>query len=228
MDGAVPGPVGPARPATAEEDLDETLEALSDLVSEDRPTKRPGEAKGGGAGATREADRLAFDALVDGHHYRQGDLPRLILQINVAARGGHFEGPDIMRAVQGVRMHAGEMDIFHRHDGVDGAGRVLYSMASMVNPGTFPLHAMEDFRTPGLTLFAQLPGSWDDLAVFSDMLSCAERLATELGGDLEDDSHSRLSKQTIEHIRSQITEHRRRVQLLRSRQKGGLSVGAPR
>jgi cell division protein ZipA len=76
---------------------------------------------------------------------------------------------------------------------------------------------MEGFSTPGLAFFAQLPGHGDSLAIFSDMLFTAQRLLAILGGELQDETHSALTKQTIEHIRSQIMEHRRLVQLARSR-----------
>ncbi len=49
------------------------------------------------------------------------------------------------------------------------------------------------------------------------MLFTAERLAALLGGVLQDETHSTLTKQTIENLRSQIVEHRRLVQLARSR-----------
>jgi cell division protein ZipA len=77
---------------------------------------------------------------------------------------------------------------------------------------------MEGFSTPGLTLFAQLPGPGDSLAIFSDMLFTAQRLAAKLDAEMQDETHSALTKQTVEHIRSQIMEHRRLVQLARSRQ----------
>jgi cell division protein ZipA len=55
------------------------------------------------------------------------------------------------------------------------------------------------------------------MAIFSDMLFTAERLAATLDGELQDETHSALSKQTIEHLRGKIMEHRRQVQLARSK-----------
>jgi cell division protein ZipA len=49
------------------------------------------------------------------------------------------------------------------------------------------------------------------------MLFTAERLAALLDGELQDESHSVLSKQTIEHMRGKILEHRRQVQLALSK-----------
>ncbi len=110
----------------------------------------------------------------------------------------------------------GDMSIYHRYDGDPARGRVLFGMASIVEPGTFPTDRLDDFTTPGVILFAQLPGHQDGMVIFSDMLFTAERLAVMLDGHLQDGTHSDLSKQTISHIREGILEHRRQVQLARS------------
>ena len=144
------------------------------------------------------------------------DVPSKIIQINLIAKTGQFSGPDIMAAARDTGLLAGDMDIFHRYAG-EGSRKTFFSMASLVEPGVFPIKQMESFSTPGLLLFCQLPGPGDSLAIFSDMLFTAERLAAILGGELQDDSHSALTKQTVEHIRSQIMEHRRLVQLARSK-----------
>ena len=87
----------------------------------------------------------------------------------------------------------------------------------MVEPGAFPADGMETYSTPGLALFARLPGPKDGLTTFSELLFTAERLATLLEGTLQDETHSDLSKQTIEHMREEIQEYHRQLQLARSR-----------
>jgi cell division protein ZipA len=145
------------------------------------------------------------------------DVPTKIVQINlIASQGKRYSGSAILAATKEVGLKAGEMQIFHRFT-TDGRNKTQFSMASLVEPGVFPFKAMEEFSTPGLTLFCQLPGPGDSLAIFSDMLYTAQRLLAILGGELQDDTHSALTKQTVEHIRSQILEHRRQVQLARSR-----------
>jgi cell division protein ZipA len=217
-------------PSTRDAELKQALHELGDLVGEEqRPArqKRPsGEPKltaekpGREPAGTEQQDLFADDSLVETDHYRNADpsMPSMILQINIVARDKEgFEGPDIRRVTEGVDLKLGDMHIFHRSNS-GGKGSVLFSMASMVEPGTFPPESMDEFRTPGLTLFAQLPGPKDGLAVFSDMLFSAERIAEDLNGELQDETHSRLTKQTIGHIRGQILEHRRKVQLARSKQ----------
>ncbi len=147
------------------------------------------------------------------------DVPELIIQINLSARSQPFAGPAIEKAMHDTGLSLGEMSIYQRFAS-DGSRQVQFNVASMVEPGVFPRQDVERFTTPGLTFFTQLPGPGDSMAIFSDMLFTAERLAAMLDGELQDETHSALSKQTIEHLRGKIMEHRRQVQLARSRSKG--------
>ena len=146
-----------------------------------------------------------------------GDAPVKIVQLNLAARSGMtINGKKLSDVCKEVGLFFGDMDIYHRYAD-EKPGKAIFSMASMVEPGTFPKKHLEDFETPGVVLFAQLPGPKDGLAMFSDMLFTAERMAALLDVELQDETHSALSKQTIEHIREEILEHRRKLQLSRSK-----------
>jgi cell division protein ZipA len=140
------------------------------------------------------------------------DVPVLIIQINLRARATPFAGPAIQKATHETGLVMSELSIYQR---LASDGKPQFNMASMVEPGVFPKQDVASFTTPGLTLFTQLPAPGDSMAIFSDMLFTAERLAAILGGELQDETHSALSKQTIEHMRGQIIEHRRKVQLAR-------------
>lgn len=142
----------------------------------------------------------------------QDNLPQLLVQIALVRRDGDFAGKDIESAMQEVGLLAGSMDIYHRQDS-RYPDRVLFSVASLVNPGQFPFDDMAGFSTPGLMLFTQLPGVRDGLEIYSDMLYTANELAGILGGILQDETHSVLSKQTIEHTKDVILEHRRKLRL---------------
>ncbi len=225
--GAGDGELG--TPVEEDDGLDDALHELEELVSEEQPARaaaaqpakrREQNERIHSLTETRPPDRHADDPVADTDQHEDGDpaIPILILQINVVTKDNAFEGMDIVRAIQGQRMEVGDMNIFHHHDESQPKKPVLFSMASMVKPGTFPLESMEDFKTPGLTLFAQLPAPGDGMDLFTKMLTTAEHLAAELGGELQDETHSRLTKQTIEHLRSQILEHRRRMRLAKSKQ----------
>ena len=139
-------------------------------------------------------------------------LPQIVVQIALVKKEGDFQGVDIQAAMEDANLQPGAMNIYHRHDS-RYPDRVLFSVANMVNPGHFPLQAMEGFTTPGLLLFTQLPGVRDGMEIYADMLYAANQLAGILGGVLQDETHSALSKQTIQHTRDVIMEHRRKLRL---------------
>jgi cell division protein ZipA len=133
--------------------------------------------------------------------------PREVLIINVMARPGYsFHGADLLAVVRQQGLQLGEMSIFHRHEQKDGSGRVLFSMANMVKPGTFDLATMDEFATPGVSLFLQLPCKYGNMAAFDLMLGTALALREQLDGELKDEQRSVFTRQTIEHVRQRIRD----------------------
>jgi cell division protein ZipA len=192
------------------ERLDQQIEEIGSVAMED---ERPPELK---LKAERESlpaepqqqDLFGFSAKEES----PVDVPVMIIQINLRARHAPFSGPLIVKATQETGLVMSELSIYQR---LSSDGKPQFNMASMVEPGVFPKQDVDAFTTPGLTLFTQLPARGDAMAIFSDMLFTAERLAATLDGELQDETHSALTKQTIEHMRGQIIEHRRKVQLAR-------------
>ena len=167
-------------------------------------------------GAT-ETDEASFSADADddylhGNFEAQEDLPQMLVQIALVKKEGDFLGMDIQAAMKEANMQSGSMSIYHRYDS-RYTDRVLFSIANMVNPGNFPFSEMESFSTPGLLLFTQLPGVREGVEIYADMLYAGNQLAGELGGVLEDETHSILSKQSIQHTRDAIMEHRSKLRL---------------
>ncbi len=142
------------------------------------------------------------------------ELPCMVVQIGVVAKKTSYSGEDILAAMKEVDLRYGEMGIYHRYQ-KDLDNCILFSVASMVEPGHFPKSKKTEFETPGLLMFSQLPGVEDGLVIYSDMLYTAERLLALLGGVLQDENHCALTKQQVEHTRDLILEHRRKVQLAR-------------
>jgi cell division protein ZipA len=166
------------------------------------------------------AMELNFDAHGDGDYLHTDpalydEVERKIVAVNLVARGSAFSGAAIAKACSAVQLRLGEMSIYHYHDGASGA--VLFSMASMVEPGVFPAADLEDFSTPGLSLFTQLPGARDGVAIYDALLATAKKLGTLLDGELQDDRHNKLTRQMEEHMRESIIEHRRKINLARRR-----------
>lgn len=135
--------------------------------------------------------------------------------ITVMAREGErFAGADLRRLLQSLNLEHGEMGIFHRRErGKPRRAPPVYSVANVVQPGTFELGAMDDITTPGVALFVQLPGPEDPGAAFEDMIRAARTLADGLNGIVCDDTRSTLTGQVINHLRERISEFSRKQRL---------------
>ena len=133
--------------------------------------------------------------------------PEEVLIINIMAfKGETFNGADLLDAVLKCGMRYGDMDIFHRYSDTKGEGALLFSMANMVKPGTFDLDAMDQFETPGVSLFMTLPLKADSMQSFDLMVECAHSITEALDGELKDEQRSVLTRQTIEHCRQRVRD----------------------
>ncbi|SHG03859.1 cell division protein ZipA [Microbulbifer donghaiensis] len=140
-----------------------------------------------------------------------------VLIINVMAReGDHFEGNDLLRVMVASGMRFGEMNIFHYHQGGAADGPVVFSLANMVVPGVFDLAQMEEFATPGVSLFLALPIEGEAIKAFEQLLATSRQIAELLGGELKDENRSVFTAQTAEHYRQRVMEYQRRKALARA------------
>ncbi len=144
--------------------------------------------------------------------------PEEVLIINIMAQKGEmFNGADLLDIVLRCGLRYGNMDIFHRYSDTKGDGALLFSMANMVRPGTFDLDAMDEFSTPGVSLFMTLPIDADSMQSFDLMAETAQAIAQTLGGELKDEQRSAMTKQTLEHSRQRIRDFERKKLFRRPR-----------
>lgn len=137
-----------------------------------------------------------------------------VLVINVMApEGDYIEGNDLLRVMVAAGMRFGEMNIFHYHEGGAADGPVVFSLANMVVPGVFDLAQMEEFATPGVSLFLALPIEGSALKAFEQLLATSRQIAELLGGELKDENRSVFTGQTAEHYRQRVMEYQRRKAL---------------
>ena len=101
------------------------------------------------------------------------------------------------------------LDIFHRYSDAKGEGALLFSLANMVKPGTFDIDAMDEFETPGVSLFMTLPINADSMQSFDLMADTARAIAETLNGELKDEQRSVMTRQTLEHCRQRIRDFER-------------------
>ncbi|NLC22837.1 MAG: cell division protein ZipA [Halomonadaceae bacterium] len=114
---------------------------------------------------------------------------------------------DLMLAC-GLR-YSSDMGIFHRFETEDDASDLQFSMVNALKPGTFPIEAMDEFRTPGITLLMPLPGAVDTAAAFEAMFETAMVIVRNLGGELKDENQSVMTAQTVEFARQRVQEFER-------------------
>ena len=144
--------------------------------------------------------------------------PEEVLIINIMAQKGEmFNGSDLLDIVLKCGLRYGSMDIFHRYSDTKGEGALLFSMANMVKHGTFDLDAMDEFSTPGVTLFMTLPIEADSMQSFDLMADTAQAISQTLGGELKDEQRSVMTRQTLEHCRQRIRDFERKKLFRRPR-----------
>jgi FtsZ-interacting cell division protein ZipA len=111
-------------------------------------------------------------------------------------------GSQLLPLLQQEQLQHGKFNIFHR---MHGSGTV-FSVASMVEPGSFDLQHMTEQQFPGVTLFMLLPGPLDGLIAYDQMLSCAQRLAHATGSVLHDERGSKLTAHSMERLREEVLD----------------------
>jgi cell division protein ZipA len=120
-----------------------------------------------------------------------------------------FEGRRLVDALQAAGLHHGKFSIFHR---TTAGGATVFSVASLVEPGTFDLERIEGRRFPGVTLFAVLPGPIEASALVEEMISAGKRLADELHGVLQDERGAALNVQRLGDLRAEVAAWQARTQ----------------
>lgn len=126
-----------------------------------------------------------------------------LIQVSVVARpGDSFTGEELRDALLDLGLVHGEMDIFHRYD--RNFREPLFSVASLVRPGTFPIDDMDSFSCPGVVLFFQPSKVADPLAVFDDLFETSRDLAEKLDGEEWDESRRTLTEEKIRDLRDRL------------------------
>jgi cell division protein ZipA len=131
-------------------------------------------------------------------------IPDLIILNVMAAPEQEYTGYELLQALLSAGLRHGSMNIFHRHEQINGKGELLFSVASATEPGIFELNKMGGFSCKGLTFFMQLSNLKDPMQGFEIMLDSAKQLLEDLGGILRDEKHELLSEAKIKEWRTNI------------------------
>ena len=138
--------------------------------------------------------------------------PQRIIAIRLTGQASAtFAGEALFMALREAGLRHGRFGIFHRHDTIYD-DTVIFSVASLVEPGSFDLTTIRTDRFPGVTFFLPLPAPRDNVAAFDDMLSTARTLAARLEGQLLDEQGSRLSVQRERFLREEVIQFQHKRQ----------------
>ncbi|HVV69774.1 MAG TPA: cell division protein ZipA [Gammaproteobacteria bacterium] len=108
-----------------------------------------------------------------------------------------YRGYELLQALLTSGLRYSKKGLFHRYEDPTGRGNILFNLVSSIEPGTFDLPKMGSFATTGLTLFMQIPTVQNPTQVFDLMLSTANELAEDLGGQLLDEQRQPLTDEKI-------------------------------
>jgi cell division protein ZipA len=198
-------------------------EESDEIVAVDRERSRPGPAAAERVGTEPSAepvieqvmsalDEPAADVALADRTPSIAPWPKeqKIITLRVSAPPlERFEGQALVDALRAERLVHGRYEIFHR-TAEDGAA--LFSVASLVEPGTFDLAQVAGKRFPGVTIFAVLPGPLSPMATFDSMLDTARSLADRLRGLVQDERGANLSAQRLMSIREGLIEYQHRLE----------------
>lgn len=208
-------------PSTKKETFSERIHKKIDAFTHDRKNndsskKTPGKSDGESLTEAEKVKKTKETSKNDPPKAEYVD-PDEVIVVNIMAHPGEqFDGELLLNALMDEGMKLGNMDIFHRHHQNNGDAPVVFSLANMVVPGTFNLAKMNEFSTPGVSMFLGLPVVGDSLEAYSDLIITAQNIAHAIGGELKDENRSVMTKQTIEHSKQRVIEYERKKKLARA------------
>lgn len=185
----------PVQPAKREDELELEVPSISTQVLDeiepigDTSIEIAAESE---ALEVKEADRVE-------------EAPLEVIVLNVHCSGDEpFIGTKLFESMQQNGLIYGEMDIFHRHADLSGTGKVLFSVANMMQPGTLQHDDPAEFSTKGISFFMTLPCYGDPDPNFKLMLKTAQQIADDLGANVLDDARNLMTPNRIDAYKAQI------------------------
>ncbi|AMJ55406.1 MULTISPECIES: cell division protein ZipA [Stenotrophomonas] len=196
-------------PADAERPRREPVLGAADGVAET--------GEGAAAGETVSQPELGLPDVDAGNLSELGKRPSQdfdkIVSLYVAARSGQvLRGEDIVVAAEKTGLVFGYMNVFHRLVEGHSERGPIFSMASIMKPGSFDMANIRDMETPAIAFFLTLPAPMTALDAWEKMLPTVQRMGELLDGVVLDDSRNALGRQRIAHIRDDLRAYDRQHQ----------------
>jgi cell division protein ZipA len=172
---------------------DEAYSAAGDEVTSERRGK-PGSAD------TSAASPAAGKKTAPRH------APEKIVTIRFVPKSHELDGHEAVLALRDAGLEHGRYGIFHKHREAGRDEDVLFSVASLTEPGTFDLANLGVIS--GMSFFIALPSAGDPVECFDAMVETARSIAHRLDSDLFDDRGSSWSIQRERYVREELIRYR--------------------
>jgi len=118
-----------------------------------------------------------------------------------------FPAEQLILILRELGLHHGRFGIFHRmEEGENKNGHAIFSVASLIEPGSFDLKKIKTERYPGVSIFLALPGPCGGISAFEGMMDLAREMAQRLNGYLLDEQGGALSIQRERYMREEIIQ----------------------
>ncbi|CAK3919487.1 cell division protein ZipA [Vibrio sp. 10N.286.55.E10] len=130
-----------------------------------------------------------------------------VIVLNVHCAGEiPFVGTELFRSMENNGLTYGEMSIYHCFAQASDEPKVIFSVANMMQPGTLEHDDPADFTTKGISFFMTLPCYGQADQNFNVMLSAAQKIADDMGGNVLDESRNLMTPNRLSDYRKQIRD----------------------
>lgn len=140
-------------------------------------------------------------------------LQRIVAVRLVMLSGRLATGEQLAQAFRAEQLDYGRYRIFHR---LGEGERPIFSVASLVEPGSFDPDTMASERYLGVSMFAVFPGPVAAPKAFDELVATGRRLAERLGAVLQDDMGQSLTGQRLQTLRDELMNFESLATLARS------------
>ena len=159
--------------------------------------------KDDGSSTYELTDNDQFEELSEDEVSTKSGKPSDIIVLYILSKPNQsLIGSQINSSAQAMGLSFGEMNIFHYKKD----NRNIFSLANMIEPGSFDPATIHDLKTSGLTVFMQIQGD-DPLDDLTEMLQRSYQLAGLLEARLCNNKREPLTEQDAENYRTQVSEY---------------------
>jgi len=123
----------------------------------------------------------------------------------MAGEDNYFSGPLLLKVLLESGLHHGDMGIFHYQ--LAGSEAALFSVANILEPGSFELAKIASLQTPGLALFMRLPTLIEGGKALQILLIHAKQMAAQLSGTLCDAQRRPLDDDALESLQQKANTY---------------------